>query len=79
MYCHEGVSALVFKTKRGSPLLVYSLVDSSFNQGSRARFPAGSQRTVNSFGAGMPREYYWLSKWGGRRSVCYNLVAVLGP
>ena len=34
---------------------------------------------VDLFGAGMPREYYWLSKWGGRRSVRYNLVAVVVP
>ena len=47
----------MLQTKRKSPLLVYSLTRSSFNQGSWARFPAGSQRIVNLCGACMPREY----------------------
>ena len=35
------------------------LSHSSFNQGSWVRFSAGSQRIVDSFGAGMPCDYYW--------------------
>ena len=43
----------------GESCYVYSLAHSSFNQGSRVRFLAGSQRIVNLFGTGMPHEYYY--------------------
>ena len=65
----------VIDRTRKSSFLVYS----SFNQVSRIQIPAGSQGIVNLFGAGMPCEYYWYSKWGGCPSVCYNLVAVVVP
>ena len=32
----------------------------------------GHKKIVNLFGAGMPRENYWYSKWGGQRSVRYS-------
>ena len=47
----------------------------SFNQGSRVRFPAGSQRIVNLFGAVCLVRITGKSKWGGRRSVRYNILA----
>ena len=49
------VSNIVTKVyiKWGSPLLVYSLARSSFNQGSRVLFPAGLQGIVNLRGAGI--------------------------
>ena len=46
-------------TKRGSPLLVYSLARSSFNQWVPGLIPGGSKGIVNLFGAGMPRDNYW--------------------
>ena len=48
---------LVLQTKQGSLLLAHLLVRSSFNQ----------------WCAGMPCEYYWQSKWGGRRWVPYKM------
>ena len=65
-----------YRQKGGIPLLVYSLVHSSFNQGFQVRFPAGSQRLVNLFGAGMPRDYL-LVKLRGEGDVWSVTVTFL--
>ena len=43
----------------GSPLLVYSLAHSSFNQWVPGSIPGWVTENCEFIGAGMPCEYYW--------------------